>query len=87
MLRRIWRRGSSWSLAPAFFEPDHETAELVGCPCNMLYKYFVREFCSTLVAHCNISVAEAVAFSTHAIRRGAATSLAKAKVPDHIIVA
>ena len=39
------------------------------------------------MAHCNISAAEAVAFSTHAIRRGAAASLVEAKVPDHIIMA
>jgi hypothetical protein len=50
-------------------------------------KIFAREFRNALVAHCKISATEAVAFSTHAIRRGAATSLVKAKVPDHIIVA
>ena len=53
----------------------------------MLYEDLARQFRSALVAHSNISAAEAVAFSTHAIRRGAVTSLVKAKVPDHIIVA
>ena len=68
--RRVWRRGSSWSLAPVFFEHDHTNAELADYPRNRLYADFAREFHNALVAHYGVSSAEAVAFSTRAIRRG-----------------
>ena len=53
----------------------------------MLRADFAREFRTVLVAYCGVSAAEAAAFLTRAIRRGAVTSKVKAKVPEHIIMA
>jgi hypothetical protein len=84
VLRRVWKRGATPRLAPPFFAPG---TKLAGLQCNMLYKDFVERMRAELVACCGLSAVAAREYSSHGIRAGAATTLVKAQVPDHIIKA
>ena len=81
VLRRVWKRGATPFLAPPFFMSGNHA----GLQCNMLYKDFVARLRAALVSCCGLSNDDAREYSTHGIRAGAATTLVKARVPEHII--
>ena len=51
----------------------------------MMYSDFTLELRSALVRYCGLPRDTAAQYTSHGIRAGAATTLVRAQVPDHII--
>lgn len=58
-----------------------------GCLANMSRDTFQKRYQALLIRHCGLSETDAKEYSSHGIRAGAATTLVKHKVPEHIIKA
>ncbi|MEM1035108.1 MAG: hypothetical protein AAGN82_32510 [Myxococcota bacterium] len=80
------RKGRKFVLRPPFFPASHKGKKLVGQPMRMARSTFQNHYQRFLVEHCGISEADALAYTNHGIRAGAATTLVKHGVPEHIIM-
>mmetsp|Transcript_3902 Transcript_3902/g.12083 ORF Transcript_3902/g.12083 Transcript_3902/m.12083 type:complete len:324 (-) Transcript_3902:246-1217(-) len=86
VLRRTssYRPPRKFQLQQPFFPTSHPKHP--GLPLHMSRATFQSHYQRLLQAHCGISAADAATYTTHGIRRGAATSMVKHQVPEHIIL-
>mmetsp|Transcript_17881 Transcript_17881/g.57833 ORF Transcript_17881/g.57833 Transcript_17881/m.57833 type:complete len:476 (-) Transcript_17881:396-1823(-) len=71
-------------LVGPFFPADHDHA---GAPRHLTRGPFQDHMQAFLGRFCNLPPADAKAYTTHGLRIGAATSMVRHKVPDHIVKA
>ena len=86
VLRRVGKRGAKGAFLDAkFFDPADRT-DADGEPVckNMMYKDYVAYFRS-LLELIGLSKEEVEQYTSHSVRRGAATNASKADVPEHLI--
>ena len=70
---------------PPFFPDDHHAENLRGRPMNMTRSQFQRHIQGMLVEFCALPLQDAKTYTTQGIRAGAATTLVKHRVPDHVV--
>jgi len=84
VLRRLestGKKGERRLSKRAFFPESYDPPELGGLPKCMARTSFQQFYQELLIAYCGISRPEAVGYTTHGIRRGAATRLVEHGVP------
>jgi hypothetical protein len=76
-LRRVWKRGKSWHLAPRLIESGPDVGEL----CTMSLTDFHPHLRAELVASSGFSSSLAQEYTSHGGRAAAASELSRARIP------
>jgi hypothetical protein len=77
LLRRVWRRGRAWHLAPRFIEDGPDAGESATMPHSDFHSLLRAE----LVASSGFSSSLALEYSSHGGRAAAASTLSRACIP------